>query len=239
MYVTDDGGAHVAAVEPGRARRLPARQVPGVRPVRAQGRAVAARARSHVPAEPLGPLSQRRPRRELDRHRQRRPLRLRLPDGDPSGESRLARGSCRSSRTSSAARPKGSCASTARATPARRWEPLANGLPQEARTKRCCATRSRSIALDPAGVYFGTRSGKLFGSADEGESWSTLADGLPPVISVKAAASSDGVCCFVIPGRAAGARREPRRGPRRGTPRARCRRRWRCCGSSARPSAIA
>jgi hypothetical protein len=40
--------------------------------------------------------------------------------------------------------------------------------------------------LQTPGVYFGTRSGKLFGSADEGDTWSTLADGLPPIIAVKA-----------------------------------------------------
>ena len=32
-----------------------------------------------------------------------------------------------------------------------------------------------------AGIYFGTRSGKVFASRDEGESWTALADGLPPV----------------------------------------------------------
>jgi len=37
-------------------------------------------------------------------------------------------------------------------------------------------------ALDPVGVYFETRNGKLFGSADEGERWSEILDGLPPVI---------------------------------------------------------
>jgi hypothetical protein len=35
-------------------------------------------------------------------------------------------------------------------------------------------------------VYFVTRSGKVFASADEGASWSTVIDGLPPVIAVKA-----------------------------------------------------
>jgi hypothetical protein len=40
-------------------------------------------------------------------------------------------------------------------------------------------------ALD--GVYFGTRSGKLFGSADGGQSWAELLDGLPAVVSVQAA----------------------------------------------------
>jgi len=42
-------------------------------------------------------------------------------------------------------------------------------------------------ALSPAGVFFGTRSGKVFGSSNEGEDWSLLVDGLPPVIAVKTA----------------------------------------------------
>jgi len=40
---------------------------------------------------------------------------------------------------------------------------------------------------DPAGIYFGTRSGKLFASADGGDSWSRVADSLPPVVCVRAA----------------------------------------------------
>ncbi len=40
--------------------------------------------------------------------------------------------------------------------------------------------------LDPAGVYFGTSTGQVYGSADEGLTWSLLADKLPPVWSVEA-----------------------------------------------------
>ena len=40
---------------------------------------------------------------------------------------------------------------------------------------------------DPAGVYFGTSTGQLFASADEGESWSELATYLPPIRSVEVA----------------------------------------------------
>ena len=40
---------------------------------------------------------------------------------------------------------------------------------------------------DRAGIYFGTRSGKLFGSRDDGDSWTALASGLPPVVCVRAA----------------------------------------------------
>jgi hypothetical protein len=42
-------------------------------------------------------------------------------------------------------------------------------------------------SFDSAGIYFGTRSGKLFASRDEGDSWEELADGLPPIVCVKAA----------------------------------------------------
>ena len=40
---------------------------------------------------------------------------------------------------------------------------------------------------DPAGIYFGTNTGQLFGSRDEGESWSLIADYLPPITSVEVA----------------------------------------------------
>jgi photosystem II stability/assembly factor-like uncharacterized protein len=42
-------------------------------------------------------------------------------------------------------------------------------------------------ALDPVGVYFGTTSGELWGSADEGESWSALASHLPHIYAVEVA----------------------------------------------------
>jgi len=42
-------------------------------------------------------------------------------------------------------------------------------------------------SLDPAGVYFGTRSGRVYASRDEGRSWKLAAEGLPPIVCVKAA----------------------------------------------------
>ena len=68
-----------------------------------------------------------------------------------------------------------------------RWEPLGDGLPQENAYETVLRDGLAVDALDPVGVYFGTRSGKVFGSADEGKSWETLADGLPPVVAVKTA----------------------------------------------------
>lgn len=45
----------------------------------------------------------------------------------------------------------------------------------------------------PAGIYFGTRGGKLYASRDEGDSWQRLAEGLPPVSCVRAAVVEGGV----------------------------------------------
>jgi hypothetical protein len=40
--------------------------------------------------------------------------------------------------------------------------------------------------LDPVGVYIGTSAGQLFASHDEGETWQTVAEHLPPIWSVDA-----------------------------------------------------
>jgi photosystem II stability/assembly factor-like uncharacterized protein len=67
------------------------------------------------------------------------------------------------------------------------WEPLSRGLPQEGAYETVLRDALAADTLDPAGIYFGTRSGKLFGSADEGDKWKLIADGLPPVVCVKTA----------------------------------------------------
>jgi hypothetical protein len=67
------------------------------------------------------------------------------------------------------------------------WEPLTGGLPQEDAYETVLRDALATDTADPAGVYFGTRSGKVWGSADEGDSWTLLRDGLPPVVCVKAA----------------------------------------------------
>jgi photosystem II stability/assembly factor-like uncharacterized protein len=67
------------------------------------------------------------------------------------------------------------------------WQAQSQGLPQHDAYETILRDALAVDRLDPAGVYFGTRNGKLFGSADEGESWTEILDGLPPVISVKTA----------------------------------------------------
>jgi hypothetical protein len=39
--------------------------------------------------------------------------------------------------------------------------------------------------LEPAGVYFGTNTGTLFASADEGDHWTCIAQHLPTILSVE------------------------------------------------------
>jgi hypothetical protein len=67
------------------------------------------------------------------------------------------------------------------------WEPMGEGLPQHDAYETVLRDAMAVDSLDRVGVYFGTRNGKLFGSADEGESWSTIADGLPAIVAVKTA----------------------------------------------------
>ncbi len=67
------------------------------------------------------------------------------------------------------------------------WQPLSRGLPQEGSYETVLRDALDTDGHDPAGVYFGTRSGKVFASADDGDSWQLVAQGLPPVLAVKAA----------------------------------------------------
>jgi photosystem II stability/assembly factor-like uncharacterized protein len=67
------------------------------------------------------------------------------------------------------------------------WEPMCNGLPQQDAYITVLRDALSSDTLDPAGLYFGTRSGELYASRDDGENWQVLAEHLPPILSVRAA----------------------------------------------------
>ena len=67
------------------------------------------------------------------------------------------------------------------------WEPLGDGLPQQDAFLTVLRDGFGGDGLAPAGLYFGTRTGQLFASADEGERWRLVAEWLPPVVCVKAA----------------------------------------------------
>jgi hypothetical protein len=67
------------------------------------------------------------------------------------------------------------------------WEPLCNGLPQQDAYITVLRDAFCSDQLSPAGLYFGTRGGEVYGSSDDGNNWEVLAEHLPPVLSVRAA----------------------------------------------------
>ncbi len=72
------------------------------------------------------------------------------------------------------------------------WEPLARGLPQKQAYETVLRDAMTMDSLDPAGIYFGTRSGQLFSSGDEGKSWNKILEGLPAIVCVRSAFLEDG-----------------------------------------------
>ena len=69
------------------------------------------------------------------------------------------------------------------------WTRCDGGLPELAwfTVKRQAMTVDDG---DPVGVYFGTTSGEVWGSTDEGASWEPLAKHLPEIYSVECARPS-------------------------------------------------
>jgi len=65
----------------------------------------------------------------------------------------------------------------------KRWTRQARGLPPGGRYE-VMREGLATDRFDPAGVYFGTAGGELWGSADAGRSWSRIAEHLPPILSV-------------------------------------------------------
>lgn len=65
------------------------------------------------------------------------------------------------------------------------WSDLRHGLPQENVFFNVLRQGLTSDPLDPAGVYFGTGSGSLYASADEGDTWFRIAEHLPTIRSVE------------------------------------------------------
>jgi photosystem II stability/assembly factor-like uncharacterized protein len=66
-----------------------------------------------------------------------------------------------------------------------KWEALRQGLPQDNVFFGVLRRAMATDRLEPAGVYFGTNTGMLFASADEGDSWDRIAQYLPAIYSVE------------------------------------------------------
>lgn len=66
------------------------------------------------------------------------------------------------------------------------WVRSGEGLPQRDAHVGVLREAMAVDRLDPVGVYFGTSTGQLYASADEGRTWARIADNLPPIWSVEA-----------------------------------------------------
>jgi photosystem II stability/assembly factor-like uncharacterized protein len=67
------------------------------------------------------------------------------------------------------------------------WQDLRKGLPQQNAHLGVLRQAMTIDSHDTPGVYFGTSTGQVFASADEGESWSEIASYLPSISSVDVA----------------------------------------------------
>jgi photosystem II stability/assembly factor-like uncharacterized protein len=67
------------------------------------------------------------------------------------------------------------------------WQRLDRGLPQHDAYLGVLREGMAIDGLDVPGLYFGTSTGQVFASADEGESWSEIASYLPAIASVEVA----------------------------------------------------
>jgi hypothetical protein len=67
------------------------------------------------------------------------------------------------------------------------WTPRGSGLPHEDAYLTVLRQAFDGDGRSPLGLYFGATSGDVFGSADAGETWFTVATRLAPVTSVRVA----------------------------------------------------
>ncbi|MFJ9552169.1 WD40/YVTN/BNR-like repeat-containing protein [Nocardiopsis sp. NPDC101807] len=66
------------------------------------------------------------------------------------------------------------------------WEALVKGLPQQHFYPSVLREALSTDDGDPAGVYLGTRGGQVYASLDDGDSWETVAEHLPDVLTLRA-----------------------------------------------------
>jgi photosystem II stability/assembly factor-like uncharacterized protein len=67
------------------------------------------------------------------------------------------------------------------------WQRLDRGLPDRDAYIGVLRAAMTVDPYDEPGLYFGTSTGQVFASADEGDSWAQIADYLPPISSVEVA----------------------------------------------------
>lgn len=65
------------------------------------------------------------------------------------------------------------------------WQAMRDGLPQEGCFFTVLRQAMAGDGRDPAGVYFGTNSGSVFASLDEGDTWAEVARHMPTILGVE------------------------------------------------------
>jgi hypothetical protein len=83
--------------------------------------------------------------------------------------------------------PDGCCRVYGTTDAGKSWRPLGEGLPSEHAHLTVLRDAFCSDHGDPPGLCFGTRTGQVYSSLDEGGSWNLLLEYLPPVLCVRAA----------------------------------------------------
>lgn len=78
------------------------------------------------------------------------------------------------------------CAVYRSADAGKSWEALTAGLPTEPYYPSVLRDALCVRVGDPGGVYFGSRSGEVYGSHDDGDSWFPIARHLPDVLTLRA-----------------------------------------------------
>ena len=185
-HLRDDRRRRVVdASQQGTARGLAAREPRG-RLLRPQARDVAGRQRPSVPAEPCRHAPERRRGRLLDQ----------ITDGLPT-EFGFAAGAHPHDRNTfyvipldpghARCMPDGKAAVWRTQDAGSSWQRLDKGLPQSNAHVGVLREGMAIDSYDSPGVYFGTSTGQLFASADEGENWSEIASYLPGITSVEVA----------------------------------------------------
>ncbi|MBY8978027.1 exo-alpha-sialidase [Rhodobacteraceae bacterium NNCM2] len=65
------------------------------------------------------------------------------------------------------------------------WQDMRSGLPQQSCFFTVLRQAMAGDTQEPAGVYFGTNSGSVFASIDEGENWEEIARHLPTILAIE------------------------------------------------------
>jgi photosystem II stability/assembly factor-like uncharacterized protein len=72
------------------------------------------------------------------------------------------------------------------------WEALSRGLPQKSAYETVLRDAMTTDEGDPAAIYFGTRSGQIFSSRDEGRTWHKVVEGFPSILCVRSVSTAQG-----------------------------------------------